>query len=252
MPTRHYPLTRRASGSLVLIAISAAGVWGQTPSATAASLIGQDLILAHIGEQPRVRLKKSHTRIAGNCDLAVVVQDAGWKSGTARFTLQTIGMPSAADQHNKCRIPQDAIDLEITGFAPDEPADALLASVHQVLQTPEEYLAAAGVPFSIPPGDDDETPVKPPPTITVPKVLLRVEGAYTPLARRVRQKGDVRVSLIVGTDGRVHHVRIVRQLGYGLDENALRALRMWRFEPARQEDKQVAVESSINMHFDIR
>ena len=243
-------LIRRCS--LLLIAIFAAGASAQDPSATVASLIGQDLILPHAGEQPRLRLRKSATRIAGNCDLAVVVQDAGWKSGAAQFTLQTIGMPVAADQNNRCRFPQNVIDLEIAGFAPAEAADALLAAVHQVLQTPEEYLAAKGVSFTLPPGDEDQTPVRPPPPITVPKVLLRVEGAYTDLARRVHQKGDVRVSLVIGADGRVHHTRLVQSLGYGLDENAMRDLRLWRFEPARQGDRQVAVESTIAMHFDIR
>jgi TonB family protein len=59
------------------------------------------------------------------------------------------------------------------------------------------------------------------------------------------------MSLIVGADGRAHKVQLLKGLGLGLDESAIRALQLWRFEPARQMDKEVAVGSRIEMHFDI-
>ena len=243
----------RVPGQLALLALSSAYAATQTPDAAITPLLGQQLILPKSGDQSKIKLNKSHLNsLKGACDVAVLVKNADWKGGTVQFRLENIGTPSVMNQERgRCLIWQDEIVLELSGFAPDEPADALLSSVRQMLQTPEEYLANKGFRFSIPPGAEDETPVKPPPPIVYPKLLLRVDGAYTRAARSARRKGAVKLSLIVGTDGRVHRVQLLRGLGLGLDENAIRVLQLWRFEPARQMDKVIAVESTIEMHFDI-
>ena len=46
-------------------------------------------------------------------------------------------------------------------------------------------------------------------------------------------------------------MRIQRPLGFGLDESALKVLPLWRFQPARQGDKPVAVLSTIGMSFQL-
>jgi len=243
----------RAPVQIALVALSFAGSWSQTPDAAITPFIGRQLICANVGDQPKIKLKKSQLDgIKGTCDVAVLVKNADWKAGTVRFKLENIGTPSVMDQQRgRCFTWQSEIVLELSGFAPDEPADSLLSSVRQMLQTPEEYLANKGLRFSIPPGAEDETPGKPPPPIIYPKPLLRVDGAYTAAARSAKRKGAVKVSLIVGTDRRVHRVHLLRGLGLGLDENAMRVLQLRRFEPARQMDKAIAVESTIEMHFDI-
>jgi TonB family protein len=242
----------RAPAKIALLALSSAHAWSQTPDAAITPFIGQQLIFPKVGDQSRIKLKKAQLNsIKGTCDVAVLVKQADWKAGTVRFRLENIGTPSVMNQQpGRCLTVQEEIVLELSGFAPDEPADSLLNSVHLMLQTPEEYLANNGYRFSIPPGAVDETPVKPPPPV-YPKSLLRVDGAYSAEARSAGRKGAVKVSLIVGTDGRVHRVHLVRGLGLGLDENAIRVLQLWRFEPARQMEKVIAVESTIEMHFDI-
>jgi TonB family protein len=244
----------RAPTQMALLALSSAYFsWSQTPDAALTPFIGQQLIFPKEGDQSKIKLKRSQLNsIKGACDVAVLVKNAEWKAGTVRFGLENIGTPSVMNQQpGRCLKLQDEIVLELSGFARDEPADSLLSSVRQMLQTPEEYLANKGLRFSIPPGAADETPVKPPPPIIYPKPLLRVDGVYTAAARSARRKGTVKVRLIVGTDGRAHRVRLLRGLGLGLDENAIRVLPLWRFEPARQVDKVIAVESTIEMHFDI-
>jgi TonB family protein len=243
----------RAPAHIALLALCSACSWSQTPDAAITPFVGQELIFPKGGDQSKIRLKKSQlSRIKGACDVAVLVQSADWKAGTVRFRLENIGTPSVMNQpRGLCPTRQDEIVLELSEFAPDEPADSLLSSVRQMLQTPEEYLANKGFRFAIPPGAEDEIPVKAPPPIVYPKLLLRVDSVYTPAARSVRRKGAVKVGLIVGTDGRIHKVRLLRGLGLGLDENAIRVLPLWRFEPARQMDKEIAVQSTIEMHFDI-
>jgi len=233
--------------------LAAACGWGQTPEAVIRQFAGQQLIFPKGGDEFKVKVRKSQLdRLPGNCDRAVEVTEAKWKAGTARFRLRIIGTPIMVDQHaGGCRISHDDTELEISDFAPDEPADSLLNAVHQMLQTPEEYLLANGVQFDLPPGTDDQTPVKRVPGMVFPKVLLRVEGVYTPAARAAKQKGAVAISLVVGTDGRVHKALVQRGLGLGLDENAMRVLPLWRFEPGRLADKPVAYHATVEMHFDI-
>ena len=69
----------------------------------------------------------------------------------------------------------------------------------------------------------------------VPEVLREVRPRHTAAARRERIEGTVLVQGIVGVDGRVSDVRVIRSLdgNYGLDNEALLAVKQWRFRPGR-------------------
>ena len=60
---------------------------------------------------------------------------------------------------------------------------------------------------------------------------------------------DLAVRSVVGPDGRPHEIRVARSLGMGLDEKAMEAVRVWRFDPARKDGHPVAVEVSIEVNF---
>ena len=51
-------------------------------------------------------------------------------------------------------------------------------------------------------------------------------------ARDAKVQGTVIVEGVVGLDGRITHLRIVKALGWGLDESALKALKKWKCSPA--------------------
>src|SRR5262249_13940345 len=68
-------------------------------------------------------------------------------------------------------------------------------------------------------------------TATPPTVLQRVEPQYSEVARKARYEGTVVLEVIIRKDGTVDIQRIVRSLGFGLDENAIQALKQWRFRP---------------------
>ena len=55
--------------------------------------------------------------------------------------------------------------------------------------------------------------------------------------------------MIVGTDGRTHEIRVQHSLGMGLDEKAIDAVRVWRFEPARRNGQPVAVQINVEVNF---
>lgn len=57
------------------------------------------------------------------------------------------------------------------------------------------------------------------------------------------------MALTVGEDGIPRDLRVVRSLGFGLDEKAMEALKQWRFQPARVNGQPAAVPATIEVNF---
>ena len=57
--------------------------------------------------------------------------------------------------------------------------------------------------------------------------------AYSDEARQVKMQGTVTLRVLVGVDGKASDIRILRGVGYGLDERAIQTVRGWKFNPAR-------------------
>jgi protein TonB len=55
---------------------------------------------------------------------------------------------------------------------------------------------------------------------------------YTDEARHVKMQGTVTLRVLVGTDGRAAQIRVVRGVGYGLEDRAVETVRGWKFTPA--------------------
>jgi protein TonB len=60
---------------------------------------------------------------------------------------------------------------------------------------------------------------------------------YTDEARHGKVQGSVTLAVLVGADGRAQDVRIVKGIGFGLDERAAETVRGWKFIPARDGAK---------------
>ena len=75
---------------------------------------------------------------------------------------------------------------------------------------------------------------------TLPSLVPLLGG---PEAIRARIQGVVVLGAIVPVDGTPSEITIVRSLDstYGLDEQAIAALKQWKFEPGMKEGKPVAV-----------
>ena len=88
--------------------------------------------------------------------------------------------------------------------------------------------------------------------VVAPRVLTDVKPQYTADAIRARLEGVVVMDVVVGIDGKVANARVTRTLDPGLDEEALRAVKQWRFEPGKVEGKPVNVLVTIEMTFHLR
>ncbi len=95
-------------------------------------------------------------------------------------------------------------------------------------------------------------PYRPGSGISPPAIAHEVKPDYTEDARRRHVEGDVVLEVIVLADGSVGSVRVVRGLGYGLDDNAVQALRRWRFHPAQRHGVPVDVLVEVAMEFRLR
>jgi TonB family protein len=245
---------------LLPLLLLAGAVHSQTPEEVVHSFAGQKLLLRAITDQRHKLKKKDLSDLQGTCDSAVEVTYADWNRGKVRFKFVEIGTPYLPDRpRGVCKLPgtyDNDPTIEISGFADDEKPDELAASIGQVLQTPQQYVNARGVPFNIPElapdlaGTEDKTGVRiSPPTVMAPKQILGVDPTYSEEARQAKFQGQVKLWFVVGSDGRVRNVKVLRSLGHGLDECAIKVLPLWLFEPARKEGVPVAVQENVEMSF---
>jgi protein TonB len=59
------------------------------------------------------------------------------------------------------------------------------------------------------------------------------------------------VNLVVDPQGMPRNVRVLQGVGMGLDEKAMEAVRQYRFRPATEGGKAVAVELNVEVEFQI-
>jgi protein TonB len=87
-----------------------------------------------------------------------------------------------------------------------------------------------------------------------PRVLREVRPAYTAEAMRARVQGVVLVECVVLADGTVGRVEVVKSLDstFGLDQEAVKAARQWRFAPGTRFGEPVAVLVTIELAFSVR
>jgi TonB family protein len=88
--------------------------------------------------------------------------------------------------------------------------------------------------------------------VSPPTIIKRVEPQYSEEARKARYQGTVVLEAIVRRDGSVQILRVARSLGFGLDENAIAALRQWKFQPGRKNGEAVDVALFIEVNFNLR
>jgi TonB family protein len=84
-----------------------------------------------------------------------------------------------------------------------------------------------------------------------PRAIYSPDPEYTDKARKKKISGTVALSLTVGTDGRAHDIKVSKRLGYGLDENAVKAVQSWKWEPALEEGTPIESRVSVDVHFNL-
>jgi TonB family protein len=116
-------------------------------------------------------------------------------------------------------------------------------------------VAQAGVGVLVPPQAGTEA--KPPSSgvfrvgkgVSAPVLIHKREPEYSEDARVARYQGTAVLFVAIGTDGSPHDIRVVRSLGFGLDENAIDAVSDWKFQPGMKDGVPVTVAATIEVNF---
>jgi hypothetical protein len=220
------------------------------------SYVGQGRILRDYGEKGKWSLKAGDLgRSAGPCDGAVEVKEASYTGGTVHLGLSYLGLSHVASESRVrpkneplCHARGPAV-VTLTGFQSTS-ASEIEGQLRRLIPSPEEYLNSHGVAFNLAAGKvsgtvADATPSAKSEERTLgrqvsrwPKLLLVVEP-WAAATRKVHHEGELEFVGVVGPDGRLHDVKVTTPLAEDQEAQVVRALGLWRFEPARKGDNVV-------------
>src|SRR5208282_4829730 len=85
--------------------------------------------------------------------------------------------------------------------------------------------------------------------VSGPKLIYQPDPEYSEEARKAKFQGTCVLWVVVGADGKPRDIRVARTLGLGLDEKAIEAVKTWRFEPGKKDDKPVATMINVEVTF---
>ncbi len=90
--------------------------------------------------------------------------------------------------------------------------------------------------------------------VSSPTVIREVKPAYTAEAMRAKVQGTVWLQCVVMPDGSVSEVQITKSLDstFGLDQEAIKAAKQWRFKPGMRQGEPVPVRVTIELTFTLR
>lgn len=90
--------------------------------------------------------------------------------------------------------------------------------------------------------------------VTLPQPTRQVKAQYSAEAMRQMIEGDVLLGVVVKADGSVGAVEVKESLDsvYGLDDNAVKAMKEWAFKPGTKDGKPVAVRVDVKMKFTLK
>jgi protein TonB len=90
--------------------------------------------------------------------------------------------------------------------------------------------------------------------VSQPVLLNNVRPYYSQAALAQQIEGHVLLDLVVRESGEVDDVRVVRSLDatHGLDAEAVRVARQWRFRPSQRDGRAVAVRVPADIEFTLK
>ncbi len=97
----------------------------------------------------------------------------------------------------------------------------------------------------------DAQPVAAKPHIQPVQILFKPRPTYTPEARRVGVQGEVLLDVVFQASGSLHINRVVKSLGYGLDDMALEAAKKIQFRPALRDGQPYDYAALVHIRFEL-
>jgi len=85
-----------------------------------------------------------------------------------------------------------------------------------------------------------------------PTILKSTPALYTDEARTRSIEGTVTILAEVSSDGEIKYTRVLKGLGFGLDEAATASVQEWALSPATRNGAPVEVVAQIDVEFNLR
>ena len=136
---------------------------------------------------------------------------------------------------------------------PDEPEPIREEEPERDLEFVPDDNLILGVPDA-PPPPEPEGPLRfvVGGKITEPEKLSGPNPVYPEAARRARIQGVVVLECIIGKDGSVKEVKVLRGLPLGLTESAVDAVNKWKFKASTLNNKPVEVLYILTVRFNLQ
>lgn len=131
---------------------------------------------------------------------------------------------------------------------PDEPEPIRLEEPEPEIEMPQLDDLVFGIPDA-PPAIEPEGPIHVGGDVAAPVKLNAPQPQYTEIARKARIQGVVIVQAIINKQGEVTNVKVLKGLPMGLEEEAVKAIKRWTFEPATLNGKPVDVYYNLTVNF---
>ena len=164
-------------------------------------------------------------------------------------------VPVEAPSQPVIGIPEPVDDAEVSAEMTIATQTEMSQSIAPVIQDIEEENIIIEAPAEENIQIEDEA-LPPPdqftPYETAPAAVSRPQPVYPELARRAGLEGTVYVKILVDKEGRVRDAILLRDVGGGLGEAAVEAVRKWVYTPAIQNNRPVAVWVSQPVVFSLR
>ena len=131
---------------------------------------------------------------------------------------------------------------------PDEPEPIRLEEPEPEVDLPDVDDIVFGIPDA-PPVAEPTGPIHVGGDVQKPEKIKAPQPQYTEIARKARIQGVVIVQAIINKEGEVTNVKVLKGLAMGLSEEAVKAIKTWKFSPATLNGKPVDVYYNLTVNF---
>jgi len=87
------------------------------------------------------------------------------------------------------------------------------------------------------------------PRIVAPKPLYQPEPEFSEASRKKGDHGNVNIALVIGSDGLPRDLRVICSSIPDSNQNAINAVKQWKFAPATKDGKPLAVAIVVEVEF---
>jgi TonB family protein len=85
-----------------------------------------------------------------------------------------------------------------------------------------------------------------------PKIVRAAQLELTDEVRRNHASGTILLAFIVDTRGNPQNVHVLQGVGMGMDENAVEAVKHYKFEPFLKDGQPIAQQATLQLKFDAK